>query len=268
VALTDGKKEVLMVTALGYGIRFPEDDVRPMGLVAAGVNGIKLGIGDQVTGAAVLPGEGDLFILASDGKAKRVPIKDFPSQGRYGRGVIAWDLPLGVTLAGLALGTGNAVVTIHLRKAAAKSARLDEAGLKKRAAVRGDIVVEVKPGDEVTGLTEPWTVDRFVVSANPTAARARRMARTEVGRRKQQAVLRPAQKEPPRRVGSLPGLPHRQGRGHRQRSLPPQSVAPGPLAQNLREASQRGRSKHGCPATDKVSSPERRADRLPGEPRG
>jgi DNA gyrase subunit A len=173
VALTDGKKEVLMVTALGYGIRFPEDDVRPMGLVAAGVNGIKLGIGDQVTGAAVLPGEGDLFILASDGKAKRVPLKDFPSQGRYGRGVIAWDLPLGVTLAGLALGKGNAVVTIHLRKAAAKSARLDEAGLKKRAAARGDIVVEVKPGDEVTGLTEPWTVDRFVVTTNPTAARAR-----------------------------------------------------------------------------------------------
>ena len=198
VALTDGKKEVLMVTALGYGIRFPEDDVRPMGLVAAGVNGIKLGIGDQVTGAAVLPGKGDLpalsgaevFILASDGRAKRVPLKDFPSQGRYGRGVIVWDLPLGATLAGLALGKGNAVVTIHLRKAAAKSARLDEAGLKKRAAVRGDTVVEVKPGDEVTGLTEPWAVERFVAGDKAGGARLRAngaksagIKKTEAGRR-------------------------------------------------------------------------------------
>jgi DNA gyrase subunit A len=166
IALTDGKKEVVMVTARGFGIRFSEEDVRPMGLVAAGVNGIKLGIGDQVVGAAVVPGEGDLFVLASDGKAKRIALKDFPKQGRYGRGVIAWELPKGVELAGLALGKGNATVTIHLRKAAAKSARLDEAGLKKRAALRGDSVVEVKPGDAVLGLTVPWFVERFVAAAN------------------------------------------------------------------------------------------------------
>jgi DNA gyrase subunit A len=166
VALTDGHKEVLMITALGFGIRFPEDDVRPMGLVAAGVNGIKLGVGDQVVGAAILPSEGDLFVLASDGKAKRIAVKDFPSQGRYGRGVIVWEMFLGTTLAGLAVGKGNAVVTIHLHKAAAKSARLDEAGIKKRAALRGDRVVEVKPGDEVIELTEPWAVERFVAAPN------------------------------------------------------------------------------------------------------
>jgi DNA gyrase subunit A len=32
-------------------IRFSENEVRPMGLVAAGVNGIKLKAGDCVTGA-------------------------------------------------------------------------------------------------------------------------------------------------------------------------------------------------------------------------
>ena len=42
VGLTDGKKEILLVTAGGMAIRFKEDDVRPMGLVAAGVNGMKL----------------------------------------------------------------------------------------------------------------------------------------------------------------------------------------------------------------------------------
>jgi hypothetical protein len=206
VGLTDGRKEVLMVTALGYGIRFPEDDVRPMGLVAAGVNGIKLGIGDQVTGAVVLPGEGDLFVLASDGKAKRIALKDFPVQGRYGRGVIVWELPLGVTLAGLALGKGNAVVTIHLLKAAAKSARLDEAGLKKRAALRGDTVVEVKPGDDVIGLTEPWTVERFVQTGKTPDARSRADgAKRGAGNRKASPPRAAAKSKKPATRAKKPG---------------------------------------------------------------
>ncbi len=162
VALTDGKKEVLMTTALGFGIRFTEEDVRPMGLVAAGVNGIKLGVGDAVTGVEILPAEGDIFLLASDGKAKRVPVKEFPLQGRYGKGVIAWELPLGVTLAGMTVGRGTSNIAIHLLKAAAKSARLDDAGLKKRATTRGDAVAEVKPGDAITHLAVAWEVGRYI----------------------------------------------------------------------------------------------------------
>ncbi len=162
VALTDGKKEILLVTAAGMAIRFKEDDVRAMGLVAAGVNGIKLGVGDEVVGMEVLPQTGNLFLAASDGKGKRLDAKDFPVQGRYGKGVIAWELPAGVRLAGLAIGKPNAVVTLHLLKAAAKQSRLDEAPLRKRSAVRGDVVVEVKPGDALVGLTETWAVERFV----------------------------------------------------------------------------------------------------------
>jgi DNA gyrase subunit A len=162
VALTDGRKEVLLATALGMSIRFAEDEVRPMGLAAAGVNGIKLGVGDEVVGMEVLPGEGNLFLVASDGKGKRVEVKDFPSQGRYGKGAIAWELPPGVKLAGLGMGKPNAIVTMHLLKAAPKMARLDEAPLRKRSAVRGETVVEVKPGDSVLGLTEGWALERYV----------------------------------------------------------------------------------------------------------
>jgi DNA gyrase subunit A len=96
--LTDGKKEILLVTASGMAIRFKEDDVRPMGLVAAGVNGMKLDDKDEVVGAEILPAEGEIFLLTSDGKAKRVDQKDFPEQGRYGKGVVAWDLPNKVSL--------------------------------------------------------------------------------------------------------------------------------------------------------------------------
>jgi DNA gyrase subunit A len=164
VALTDGKKEILLATALGMAIRFSEQDVRPMGLAAAGVNGVKLGVGDEVVGLQVLPQTGELFLVASDGKGKRVEVKDFPAQGRYGKGVIAWELPRGVKLAGLGMGKPNAIVTLHLLKAAPKMARLDEAPLRKRSAMRGETVVEVKAGDALLGLTEGWAVERFVVA--------------------------------------------------------------------------------------------------------
>jgi len=165
VGLTDGKKkDILLVVASGMAIRFKEDDVRPMGLVAAGVNGIKLEDKDEVVGMEVLPAEGEIFLLASDGKAKRVDEKEFPKQGRYGKGVVAWDLPKKVTLTAVASGKPNHVATIHMSKGAAKSARLDLAAVRKRASTKGDLVVEVKPGETITGLAVGWTVEMFVTS--------------------------------------------------------------------------------------------------------
>ena len=162
VVLTDGGKELLLATAQGMTIRFNEEEVRPMGLAAAGVNGIKLGVGDVVVGAEVLPVEGEILLVASDGKAKRVEQKDFPLQGRYGKGVIGWELPARVTLAGLAAGKKNDIVTLHLAKAAPKMTRLDAAPLRKRSALRGEAVVEVKAGDVIVGVVESWVLERFV----------------------------------------------------------------------------------------------------------
>jgi DNA gyrase subunit A len=163
VVLTDGKKDILLATSSGMGIRFSEDDVRAMGLVAAGVNGIKLGVGDLVVGAEVLPQKyEEIFIITSDGKGKRITPKDFPTQGRYGKGVILWKLPDGERLAGLAVGKETQGITLHLLRAAAKSARLDEAPLRKRATVRGGVVQEVKLGDAIIGLTTSWEIERFV----------------------------------------------------------------------------------------------------------
>jgi DNA gyrase/topoisomerase IV subunit A len=163
VGLTDNKtKEILLVTAMGMAIRFKEDDVRPMGLVAAGVNGMKLDDNDEVVGAEILPGEGEVFLITSDGKAKRVEEKDFPTQGRYGKGVIAWDLPTKEKIVGAVSSKPNHLATIHLSKGAPKSTRLDAVALRKRAATKGDHVVEVKPGEEVVSVNVGWTVEKFV----------------------------------------------------------------------------------------------------------
>jgi hypothetical protein len=52
-----------------------------------------------------------------------------------------------------------------MAKAAPKSTRLDAAPLRKRAAVRGEYVVEVKAGDAVMGMTEGWVLERYVTSS-------------------------------------------------------------------------------------------------------
>jgi len=163
VGLTDNKKkEILLVTAAGMAIRFKEDDVRPMGLVAAGVNGMKLDDKDEVVGVEILPTDGEIFLLTNDGKAKRVEEKDFPTQGRYGKGVIAWELSGKTKLVGVVADKPNHMATIHLSKGAPKSTRLDAVAVRKRSATKGDVVVEVKPGEEVISVNVNWTVEKFV----------------------------------------------------------------------------------------------------------
>jgi DNA gyrase subunit A len=157
--LTDGKSQVLMLTAQGMAIRFSEEEVRPMGLVAAGVMGLKLQSGDEVVGVETLPQPGDVFMAASDGTAKRVAVDQFPVQGRYGQGVVAWKLPGKARAVGMVIGKGTERVTLHLDRLAPKMCRLDEAPLQTRAA-RGKPVVELKPGDQVLSLTFAWVRPR------------------------------------------------------------------------------------------------------------
>lgn len=88
VAITDGKREILLVASHGKAIRFDEEDVRPMGRGAAGVRGIKLPAGHEVIALAVV-GDGMILSATENGFGKRTAIEDFPVQGRGGQGVIA-----------------------------------------------------------------------------------------------------------------------------------------------------------------------------------
>jgi len=88
VAITDGKSEILLVASSGKGIRFAEEDVRPMGRGAAGVRGIKIADGHELIGLTIVR-EGLILTATANGYGKRTEIDDFPVQGRGGQGVIA-----------------------------------------------------------------------------------------------------------------------------------------------------------------------------------
>ncbi len=167
VRLTNGKAEILLVTADGMAIRFHEDEVRPMGLVAAGVGGIKLGARDLVIGMELVSRRGDILLVTSDGKAKRVASDQFPRQGRYGQGVIVWKLPRTSQLVGIAAGKASTRVTLLLDKLAPKAMRLDEAPLQTRVA-SGKSVVDLKAGYQVLGVNISWAVPRAVAGEKTT----------------------------------------------------------------------------------------------------
>ncbi|MCV6611611.1 MAG: DNA gyrase subunit A [Amphritea sp.] len=88
-AITDGTAEVMLVSDQGKSIRFPEDDVRPMGRTARGVRGIKLAAEAQVI-SLIIPQEGGRILTTSiNGFGKQTAVEDFPTYGRGGQGVIA-----------------------------------------------------------------------------------------------------------------------------------------------------------------------------------
>lgn len=175
VRLTDGSAELLLTTADGMAIRFKEDEFRPMGLVAAGVGGIKLQVRDIVIGMEIVKSGENLLFVTSDGKAKRVAVDQFPVQGRYGQGVLAWKLPRTAQLAGTATGKDNTRITLHLSKLAPKMIRFDEAPQQTRAATTGKQVVELRSDDEVIALTAIWESD-----AVPAEKKSRSRAKAPV----------------------------------------------------------------------------------------
>ncbi len=89
VALTDGNSMVILAVKSGRAIHFKEEEVRPMGRVAAGVRGISLGnASNKVIGmVCVKDPESTLLVVSEKGYGKRSKIDDYRITRRGGKGV-------------------------------------------------------------------------------------------------------------------------------------------------------------------------------------
>jgi len=104
VRRSDGTQQIILASAQGKAIRFPEEDVRAMGRPATGVRGMKLLSGDRIVDLEVadsLPDlpegveadestaeHGMLLTVTEKGFGKRSLLQDYRLQGRGGSGVI------------------------------------------------------------------------------------------------------------------------------------------------------------------------------------
>ncbi len=92
VQISDGQSEIFIGTRQGMAIRFPEDDVRPMGRTAYGVRGISLREGDEVVAMEVVKPGGTLLTLTERGYGKRTPLDEYRVQSRGGLGLKNLDI--------------------------------------------------------------------------------------------------------------------------------------------------------------------------------
>jgi DNA gyrase subunit A len=88
VALTDGSREMVMVSQHGKAIRFPEKEVRAMGRSAKGVRGMNLEEGDMVVSLDVVDDNTALLTITENGFGKRTKFDEYRAMHRGGRGVI------------------------------------------------------------------------------------------------------------------------------------------------------------------------------------
>jgi DNA gyrase subunit A len=155
VAVSSGRDDVVLATALGKLARFSETEVRPMGRDAAGVIGIRLARkGDQVVGMGVVQPGADILVLSETGYGKRTALTEFRRKHRGGQGVTL------IPIEGRKTGPVAAVELVDesdeellLISSEGQVVRTDVKSVNRYGPqARGVIVMRLNEGDQVAGI--------------------------------------------------------------------------------------------------------------------
>ena len=176
VKVTDGEKDIILITKNGMSIRFHEKDVRTTGRVSMGVIGMNLEDGDEVV-AMQLDTQGEYLLIVSEGGyGKRTRITEFHVQNRGGKGLKCYKIMektgfvmgakavneeneiMMITNEGIIIRTGCREISVLKRiTSGVKLMNVDyEAGIKVaniakvREEVRSDAEEEEKTGEDIT----------------------------------------------------------------------------------------------------------------------
>lgn len=146
--------DAMLVTAKGQSIRFAAKDVREMGRQAAGVRGMKLGSGDSIVGAGIIPkgSSGELLVLSSTGYGKKTKLSEYKTQGRGGSGIKTMSITSKTKqLVGGAVILGGGELVAMSKKSQTIRTGLDEISTLSRA-TQGVRVMKMREGDSVASF--------------------------------------------------------------------------------------------------------------------
>jgi len=151
VFMTTGEDEVILTTSQAQSIRFAENDVRPTGLPAGGMRGIKLlGQRDRLVGISLVIENQYVWNITNDGIAKISPMTEYPTQGRAGSGVISMRLPKeSFELVAATVGRQDDNIIVLTKKNKPKYMRVGLAELLKRGRGGGESVISMRENDSV-----------------------------------------------------------------------------------------------------------------------
>lgn len=156
VCITEGGQDVLIGTRKGMAIRFSEEDARLMKRSAQGVRGIKLNAGDEVVGAGIINGTGEVcqvFTISEEGFGKRNSEDAYTLQKRGGKGTKNFRITdkTGDVVAVEIVTDDDEVMLISEQ---GKIIRFDmsDIAIKKGKAISGVKTQNLDPGDKVASV--------------------------------------------------------------------------------------------------------------------
>jgi|TARA_B110000879_G_scaffold194124_1_gene261626 DNA gyrase subunit A len=163
-AVTDGSRDIMLVSSSGKTIRFKESDVRAMGRTARGVRGIKMADGYSMI-SLIVPEEGKQILSVSEnGYGKRTASEDFPIYGRGGQGVIGMQTSdrNGAVVGAVQVSESDEIMLIS-NKGTLVRTRVEEVSVQGRN-TQGVRLIRLKDGEKLVGLEqvdEPEAVQVF-----------------------------------------------------------------------------------------------------------
>ncbi len=161
VKQTDGTNEVVLISAKGMSIRFPEEDARLMGRATTGVIGMRLEKSDTVKAMEIVDPRCTLLVAGVNGIGKRTPFDDdegpvYRKQSRGGKGVIAIRTEKGVAGA-LSVHENDEIMMLTHSGQAVRSPVKDIRQTGRVA--QGVKLIRLDAGDKLVGLCKVVEVD-------------------------------------------------------------------------------------------------------------
>ncbi|NVK38803.1 MAG: DNA gyrase subunit A [Gammaproteobacteria bacterium] len=171
-AITDGTKDILLMSDGGKAVRFAEENVRKMGRTARGVRGIKLA-DDQKVVSLIIPEEGGTLLTASEkGYGKRTDITEFPTKGRGTQGVIGMVVNdrNGKLVGAVQVQDGHEIMLISDQGTLVRT-RVSEVSVLGRN-TQGVTLIKVQDGERLVGVAPILDADDELDSVLPDGVEA------------------------------------------------------------------------------------------------
>ncbi len=163
-AITDGSKDVMLISSSGKTIRFKEDDVRAMGRTARGVRGIKMAAEFRMIALIIPDPLKQILTVCEQGYGKRTNVDDFPVYGRGGQGVIGIQTSeRNGPVVGAAQVSESDEIMLISDKGTLVRTRVAEVSVQGRN-TQGVRLIRLKDGEKLVGLEqvdEPDEVEEF-----------------------------------------------------------------------------------------------------------
>ena len=162
-AITDGERDIMLVSNSGKTLRFRESTVRSMGRQARGVRGMRLKSGAEVISLIIPDDEKQILTVSENGYGKRTGTDQFPVKGRATQGVIGIIVSErnGPVVGAVQVDDSNEIMLISDKGTLVRT-RAAEVSIVSRS-TQGVTLINVKEGEKLVGLEQVDEPDEVAV---------------------------------------------------------------------------------------------------------